>query len=110
MSQQTLDDANNMDVLYHKQVLGTINGFNTLMIGMESTMTIFYQLMTDDYFEMETADRLKLLREYRQEALDHMATARELRRLVIEVGTLSMLNRTYNRTERRNDQIFYRNK
>lgn len=105
MSQETLNMAKDLDILYHKRVIAAINGFNGVTIALGGTLELVNGLLTDNLFDMSTGERLKLLRDYKMEAMGHLSTARELQRLVIEVGTLRTLNRAYGRVESRNARI-----
>ncbi|MEQ8580060.1 MAG: hypothetical protein RIB01_15230 [Balneola sp.] len=104
-SQETLDIARDLDILYHERVIAAINGFNGLTIAMGGTLELVNNLLTDNLFDLTTGERLILLRDYKSEALGHLSTARELQRLVVEVGTLRTLNRAYGRIESRNSRI-----
>ncbi|MEQ8882705.1 MAG: hypothetical protein RLO12_01915 [Fulvivirga sp.] len=105
MSQETLNMAKDLDILYHKRVIAAINGFNGVTIALGGTLELVNGLLTDNLFDLSTGERLKLLRDYKIEAMGHLSTARELQRLVIEVGTLRTLNRAYGRIESRNTRI-----
>jgi len=105
MSQETLDAANDMGISRHQRVIEAIQGYNTLSAATASTLEILNNILRDDFLDMDTAERLKWLREQKREVLDQIATARELNRMVVEVGTLAMLNRTYNIIERKNRKI-----
>lgn len=105
ISRETLEFANNTGITYHKKVIAAVNGINTLLIGVTGTLEITSDLLKDNLVEINTAERLQLLRSYRSEAYGQLSTARHLRNLVIEVGTFKTIDHAYGNIEKGNNKI-----